>query len=319
MVNLLKTPVRVVGTLFAAVLFAAAQGAVARPGTVNYAEGQVLLDGQSVSAKDVGSVEAGAGRVLQTDNGKAEMLLFPGAFLRLGENSAVRMVSPALNDTRVELMQGKAMVEVDQIQSENRLVVVDNGLSARLTKKGIYGFDANQPMVSVYDGKAEVQRDDQSVEVGKGKQLAMQPDSRLKPQKFDRNQTDSLYEWSKLRSGYLAEANMASAQMVVVNNGPGWYTPGWYWNSWYDTWGFFPSAGLLYSPFGYGFYSPAFYYYNPPLYYRGPGRIITGRQGRVVSPGVRTAPAPAMRAPAPAMRAPAGGGMSGGMRGGRGR
>jgi hypothetical protein len=315
MLNLLKTPARTFGTLFAAVLFSAvAEGAVARPGTVNYTEGQVNIDGRAIGAKDLGSIETAAGSVLQTEsNGKAEMLLFPGAFLRLGENSAVRMVTPSLTETRVELMQGKAMVEVDQIAKENRLVVMDNGVDAQLLKEGIYSFDANQPMVWVYDGKAEVQQDDRKVEVGKGKQLALQPNERLKPQKFDRKETDSLYAWSKVRSEYLADVNRSSSQMVFVNGGPGWYSPGWYWNSWYNSWGFFPSVGLAYSPFGYGFYSPSFWYYNPRVYV--PRGTWVGRGGRVTPPVVRQTPsmrAPAMRAPsmqAPAMRAPASGGM----------
>src|SRR3954452_2011975 len=105
MISLLKTPARVIGTLFAAALLASASGAVARPGTVNYAEGQVTLDGQSIGAKGLGSTEVSPGHVLQTDRGKAEMLLTPGAFLRLGENSSVRMVSPSLTETRVELLK----------------------------------------------------------------------------------------------------------------------------------------------------------------------------------------------------------------------
>src|ERR1700730_7675018 len=125
--KLLKTPGRVAGALLAAALFASAQGAVARPGTVNYAEGQVTLEGQSIGAQALGKSEVAPGQGLKTDNGKAEMLLYPGAFLRLGRNSAVRMSSPSLTDTRVELVQGQALVEVDQIEKENSLEVLDHG------------------------------------------------------------------------------------------------------------------------------------------------------------------------------------------------
>jgi hypothetical protein len=276
-VKLLKTPGRIAGGVFAAALFASAYAAVARPGTVNYTEGQVTLNGTQLDRKALGQTEVAPGEILQTQSGKAEMLLFPGAILRLGDNSAARMVSASLTDTRVEVLRGEAMVEVADIQKENRLDIVDNGVPTQIEKKGIYSFNADHPTLAVYDGKAVVQADDRKVDVGKGKEVLLQPGATLKPQKFDRKQTDSLYEWSKLRSGYLAEANMASAQMVVVNNYPGWWGgTGWYWNPWYSTWAFVPGGGFLTSPFGFGFYSPAYWYYNAPAFYA-PGRVWVRR------------------------------------------
>jgi len=238
----------------------AAYGAVARPGTINYTEGQVTAEGRAISAKKLGNTELSPGGVLQTTNGKAEMLLTPGVFLRLADNSAVRMISPSLTDTRVELLRGRAILEVDLLEDENRLQVRDRGTDVRVEKKGIYAFDADRPAVAVYDGKAAVQVDDKKVEVGKGKELPLDPPA-LKPQKFDRNQTDDLYAWSKLRSQYLAEANASSVQTVIVNN-PGWWGgTGWYWNPWYSTWSFVPGTGYLYNPWGFGFYSPSYWRY----------------------------------------------------------
>ena len=311
MITLLKTtPARVAGAVFAAAIFAAAQAAVARPGTVNYAEGQVTVDGREVGAKNLGQTEVAPGQVLQTEQGKAEMLLTPGVFLRMGDRSAVRMVSPSLTDTRVEVLHGRALVEVDDVEKENRLDIVDNGIRTRLEKRGIYAFNADQPSVAVYDGKAVVQDDDRTIEVKKGKQLPLESGTaKLKPQKFDRNETDDLYAWSKLRSGYLAEANASSAETIVVSN-PAWYLgTGWYWNPWYSTWAFVPGGGFLYSPFGYGFYSPAYWFYNPPIYaYRNYPRV--GRFPSRVGGIHRAFPgraAPAFRSPA--MRsAPAAGG-----------
>jgi hypothetical protein len=345
--NLLKTPGRTVGAILGAGLLNAAMGAtVARPGTVNYAEGQVNLEGRTLGAKSLGSTEVAPGKVLQTERGKAEMLLTPGVFLRVGDNSAVRMVSPSLTDTRVELLRGRAMVEVAQIEKENRLEILDNGAATRLTKRGVYAFDADHPAVAVYDGKATVREDDRTVDVGKGKRLDLQPAAELKPVKFDKNEPDPLYQWSKLRSRYLAQANQSSAEVIVANS-PGWYYgTGWYWNPWFDTWAFVPGSGLLYSPFGYGFYSPTYFAYYPPAYYYSrPGRIWHGGGGSRTGSGVTNQPAahppaaggsgirfgggapasaPAARpspapAPAPMRAAPPAAGGSGVRFGGRGR
>ena len=67
---------------------------------------------------------------------------------------------------------------------------------------------------------------------------------------------DPLYAWSNLRSEYVAEASMQSAQNVFVGGGSYWYGPGWYWNPYWDMYGFIPGDGIWYSPFGWPFYSP---------------------------------------------------------------
>jgi len=305
MLTLLKTSLCLSLGLGAAAFLAAAQGGAARPGTVNYAEGQVTLDGRLVSAKSLGSIEVSPGHVLHTGQGRAEMLLTPGAYLRLGENTEVRMVSPSLTDTRVELLNGEAMVEVDQISSDNRLVVTDHGADVRLLKNGVYRF-TSQPLVAVYDGKAQVLEDDHAVEVGKGRELLLSQNAALKTQKFDRKQTDELYAFSRLRSGYLSEASLSSAQALVNSPAPWWgYGLGWYWNPWFDSWAFLPGDGFFYNPFGFGFFSPGYVYYNPGLRYGYlPGRGFGGTRGVT---GVRAVPG---------IRAPMGRGMTMGRMGG---
>jgi len=283
--NLLKTTFRLAGVGLAAGLLVAAP--VARPGMLNYVEGQVTIDGHAMGSKAIGQTEVESGQVLTTQQGRAEMLLTPGVFLRLSDHSAARMVSPSLTDTRVELLQGEAMVEAQDVRKENRIDVIDHGVDTLLEKNGIYRFDADRPMVAVFDGKAKVLTNDKGVELGKGRELALNS-GELKAQKFDRDQVDSLYQWSKLRSEYDAQANVASARMIMLEN-PGWYYgTGWYWNPWYSSWAFVPGAGFGYSPFGFGFYSPGYWAYGRPFYgFRGGLRSapVIVRPGRVVGGG----------------------------------
>src|SRR5271155_551961 len=103
----------------------------ARPGTVNYVEGQAAMGGQSLDAKSVG-VEMGVGQSITTLDGKAEILLTPGVFLRLGPNSSARLVANGLADTQVQLDQGHAMIEIDQIFPDNHLRVMEGGFSVDL-------------------------------------------------------------------------------------------------------------------------------------------------------------------------------------------
>src|ERR1035438_3746780 len=280
--NLLKTSGRVAGGLFAAALLLSAQGRIARPGTVNYAEGQVSLNGQTVGARQLGSTEVAPGQVLETQDGKAEMLMTPGVFLRLSDHSAVKMISPSLIDTRVELLRGSAMVEAAQVEKENHLDVVDGTATTMIQKRGVYAFKADQPVVMVYDGEAQVQQNDRTAELHKGKEVALgSGNPQLKTQSFDvkaGEANDSLYAWSRLRSEYMAEANMSLAQTVVVGRPGWWYGTGWYWNSYFDSWAFMPGTGYLYSPFGWGSYSPAYWgVYYAPYYRLGRYPILPGR------------------------------------------
>jgi hypothetical protein len=104
----------------------------------------------------VGSVVLEKDQLLTTQVGKVEVLLTPGVFLRLGENSSVKMVSPDLANTRVELQKGRTLVEVIQIRKENDLRIDQIGASTRILKIGLYDFDADHAQVRVFKGSAEV-------------------------------------------------------------------------------------------------------------------------------------------------------------------
>ena len=241
----------------------------ARPGTVNYVEGQVSLDNQTLDEKSVGSTEVDAGQSLSTEAGKAEVLLTPGVFLRLGSESSVRMISSSLIDTQIELSHGKAMVEVDQIYPQNNIRVQQEGLTVRLLKAGLYDFELDNQQLRVFDGKAEVTNGRKATTVKGGHELMLQTDLALKSQKFDRNsaQDDDLYRWSSLRSAYLGEANVDQAGYFANYGwgpwgGPAW-VGGWWWDPWFSAFTFIPGDGIFYSPFGWGFSSP-FYVYGAP-------------------------------------------------------
>jgi hypothetical protein len=231
------------------------QAQPARPGTVNYVEGTAYVDGQAINSKNVGSVSLEPGQVLSTTTGHAEVLLTPGVFLRMDPNSAVKMISPNLVQTQVEIDKGRAGIEVDEIHKQNNLQIVDAGVTTRLEKTGYYEFNANNPEVMVFKGKADVEVAD-----GKGTQVKGNHDLTLaqtnvalsteKPAGMDgKSSQDELYNWSRLRSEYVAEANN---QMAGYYGGAG-YDPGWYWDP-YLTGYTFLGAGPFYSPFGWGFY-----------------------------------------------------------------
>lgn len=254
----------------------------ATPGTLNYVEGQASIGDQALDSKSVGSAELQNGQEMTTANGKAELLLTPGVYLRMGSNSAVRMVSNGLTNTQVALDQGEAMLEVDQIFPQNNISISQSGANTRVLKTGLYDFDAADGHVRVFDGKADVFTGDHQTTVKGGHEVALNADPnadvKVKAHGFDKKaveQSDDLYRWSSLRSQYLSEANVDSAQLLYANGwyGPGWWGPGfwgagfggpgWWWDPWFGGFTFVPGAGFFYNPFGWGFYSPLLVFRAP--------------------------------------------------------
>jgi FecR-like protein len=271
----------IAGFFLAAILFAPAWADVtspgaAVPGSLNYVEGKVSIGNQPLDSKSIGTAQLQSGQSLTTENGKAEILLTPGVFLRVGANSAVKMISPGITNTEVEVEKGHAMVEVAEIHPENDIRITEGGITAQLLKTGLYDFNLNQERLRVFDGKASIEESGKQVDIKGGHEMSLDSDGSAKAQKFNKKSYEDgdLYRWSSLRSAYLAEANVDAAGIYANDGsgpwGAGWWGADWYWDPWFDAYTFIPGDGIFYSPFGWGFYSP-WWVYRAPFYRYGYG------------------------------------------------
>jgi hypothetical protein len=251
-------------------------GNQARPGTLNYVEGQASIDGHQVSASSVGMAALGEGQYISTANGKVEILLTPGVFLRLDKDTTLKMVTPNLTHTEVQLERGRAEVEADQLYPQNMILINQKGGQTQILKNGLYEFNADNNTVRTFDGKLAVypgndlQSNVKPVDVKGGKQLVLAGEA-VKPQGFDKDRSqDDLYRWSSLRSQYLGEANIDLAS-DYAGYGPGYggFAPGWFWDAGLYGYTWLPGGGPFFSPFGYGFYSPYYIYGGGFVYGRG--------------------------------------------------
>src|ERR1700722_14252324 len=150
-------------------------------GSINYVEGDASVANNPARP----GLVLGRDQILTTRTGKVEVLLTPGVFLRLGDNSAVRMVSPDLATTRVELQKGRALVDVAEISKENDIRVDQNGASTKLLKPGLYEFDADHAQVRVFKGKADVEDANEKTNVGDKHQITLMAGVRLKASDFE--------------------------------------------------------------------------------------------------------------------------------------
>jgi len=236
----------------------------AHSGMIHYVEGTVLLDGQAVEPKFAEFPEVKNNQTLATEEGRVEVLLTPGVFLRLSEDSSFRMLSNRLSDTALEVLSGSALVEVDELLKDNAIAVKFKGASTALAKKGLYKFDAEKGVLRVYDGEASVTAGQQTIVARKGKEIAC--GETLVASNFDPKDTDPFFRWASRRADYIATANVSAARSagtlgLLSSSGS------WAWSPYYGMFTYLPGYGYGYSPFGYAFYSPLtvgnFYsYYN---------------------------------------------------------
>ncbi len=228
----------------------------AHSGVVQYVEGDVMIDNQSIQPKFAEFPEVKPNQTIATEEGRVELLLTPGVFLRLSENSSVRMISNSLSDTRLAMVSGSALIEVAELLPNNSITFEAARTSVVLPHKGLYRIDADPARFRVYDGQATVA----GTMVHKGREVALGADAAVATN-FDIKDTDSFYRWSARRAEYVAEANVESAR-VASNPMSSGYTEGvgsqngrWSWNPGFGMFTYLPASGMYNSPFGSTYYS----------------------------------------------------------------
>src|SRR5665213_3448246 len=147
--------------LTAAISHAPAQSVIsARSGLINFYEGDVVLDGHRIERSMGTYTRLKEGSDLVTRSGRAEVLLAPNTYLRIGADSAIRMISDSLNGTRVELLGGSAFLDSTAVVPANGaggpVTILFKDITLRMLKPGLYRVDADPPQLRVLQGDAEV-------------------------------------------------------------------------------------------------------------------------------------------------------------------
>jgi len=243
----------------------------AHSGVIQLVEGSAYLNDKAVQTKFGQFPDVKQGQELRTTEGRAEVLLTPGVFLRMGDNSSIKMVSNVLTDTRVEIESGSVIVECDEIPKDNSIELLYKNNLMMLVKHGLYRFSSEPAAhLQVYDGEAIVKGESGQLTLKSGKETSLS--GVLMAENFDKKDTDDLYSWSSRRASYLSTANASSAMSMRDSGGYSGYSGGllgfggWQFNPMFGMFTFVPMMGFGYSPFGYGWYSPDTIGYYMPFY-----------------------------------------------------
>jgi hypothetical protein len=269
----------------------------AHSGTLHYFEGDVSIDGTPVHTQKARFQEIKEQSVLRTGLGRAEVLLTPGVFLRVGENSSIKVLDNRLVSTRIELLSGTAILESDDPETsvkDSPVTLIYKDYTIQLAKHGVAEISSDPAQVKVYKGEAIVASSNDRENVKEGRLLPFS--AALAAEKFDTKVGDDLLLWTRDRSQVLSAASMSSARSInsggsgylasgIYGLGGGLWTSGWYFNPYLGMYTFVPGGGTFFNPWGYGFFSPTtvYNYYLPTTYwYGGGGARGTGSAGNPV-------------------------------------
>jgi hypothetical protein len=187
-----------------------------RSGLLNFSEGAVFINNQPVKQHAGAYPSLQEGSDLLTQSGRAELLLTPSAYLRIGQNTAVRMVSNRLTDTKVEVLYGSAMLDSTEALENTGITLIFKERQVRIKKPGKYRIDSDPPQFRVFQGTAEIA----SSINGSGAPVVLladqiaQLDGATVVKRFTGGSDDLLDIWSDERH-FMIASSLSNAQSVT--------------------------------------------------------------------------------------------------------
>jgi hypothetical protein len=185
-----------------------------RSGVVYYFDGSVYLENQPLESRMGKFPSVPQGAELRTAQGHVEVVLTPGLFLRMGDNSAIRMLSNDLANTRVELQAGSAIVDssASEPSSGTSVTFVFRDWQVHAAQAGVYRVDSEPPRVWVLKGEAEVTgAKGQPARVGEGMDMPLT--TALRPEPSAAGPADNLSDWNNGRSESIVADNSITQQI----------------------------------------------------------------------------------------------------------
>jgi hypothetical protein len=177
-------------------------------GYIHFAEGGVWLEEKPFEFNAAQVVHVGDGQRLRTVDGRAEVMIIPGSFVRLAPGSEFEMIRGGLLSAEMKLNEGSAMIDLIGAMETDGISIRAGDALIVFEKSGLYRIDAppgGDPTFRVYRGKARVQVNGETVDLGSKRSITLRAsNARLKAGKFNDSEEDALEQWNKERGTLLA-------------------------------------------------------------------------------------------------------------------
>lgn len=276
----------------------------AKPGGVNFVEGTVAIarkNGQSGRLLKGDQVEIGD-RISTGADGRAEILLNPGSYVRLGGDASFQFKTTSLENLQLRLDRGSAILEVFAAD-EFTVTLHAPKAKFRLINSGVFRLDVlpdGAGTLSVWKGRALVGTSGAGL-IKPGRAMTVS-NSLVTLAKFDRDKQDELDMWSKARGKQLAKLtdSLQKREMrnILLNSYAGnqWNVYNsfglWVFDRFSGSYCFLPFGYGWSSPYGYGFghslsrYDLPWYVYSQPTWTPSPGQTSGQTPGQAPAPTI---------------------------------
>lgn len=139
----------------------------ARAGLVQQIEGDVLIDGQSISPAHGRFPQMTAGSSVTTKQGKAEILLGPDAIAWVGSQSTFQLLRDEISNPRIRLVSGSGIIAT----SNAALVTLICGVSD-ITLSGHALIRMEESQLKVLEGETQAKLGDRAADAKQGESLS---------------------------------------------------------------------------------------------------------------------------------------------------
>ena len=224
----------------------------AKVGVLNAVEGDVSYKREQADwARLVVGDELREGDAVKTGaTGRAEILLTPGCYLRLAENSAFVLTNPHVYQFRLDLTSGSAIIEASAIDGPMTVATPKDQFS--IIKEGLYRFNITA------DGRGEVIVRKGRLAVGnavvKENKRATVESGQPVIASFDKKRVDSFDLWSEERARGLIASNKQLSKRGLANNSAfGFTSNAWVYSSGCGCYTFLPFGSGFSSPYGWDY------------------------------------------------------------------
>ncbi|HWS53239.1 MAG TPA: FecR domain-containing protein, partial [Pyrinomonadaceae bacterium] len=196
----------------------------ARAGAVNFVSGRVEFnrEGEGAWQALTGAAELDSGDAVRAGaGGRVEVLLNPGSYLRAGDGAQFELSDASLEDLRLKLTRGSAVVEATGYGETDLSILVETPQTrVRIVRSGIYRFNvlpSGVTEVGVLKGRALVGADEMLVKGGRLVRAGEGAPPEVAKAKFRKEDRDALDLWSRERGKELAKLNeKVSARHVAT-------------------------------------------------------------------------------------------------------
>ncbi len=225
----------------------------AKAGGVNIVEGNAFFKrGKSDWDLLIAGDELRPGDSVRTEaDGRVEILLSPGSFLRLAENSEFIFSSTSIYNLKLKIVKGSAIVEASAVDSSLEVTAGQSRFS--IVQNGIYRFSVDA------DGKSQalvrkgrILFDDRVVKDGKKIEIASGAPPLIAD--FDKKAQDSFDIWSKSRAETIIAANRKLSDRTMKRSLSSRVASNlWLYDPFFGGFTFLPYGSGFNSPYGFGY------------------------------------------------------------------